>query len=152
MTLNVGMDLNELTNLCSLANARRPQDDECVFRHWDIIKDLSLVPLRWLIPILLDSHLMHFNKPQPEVWLGPPLQAPHCETQQLVTLLEGQLNNLKVTLEQKPTNPSPLARHKKADWCVRLPAESSCEFSQRWRFSDHQQCCVTRGLRVIRRP
>lgn len=73
----------------------------------DIIKDLSLVPLRWLILILGDSRLIHFNKSQPGVWLGlPPSPAPTLltltahETQQLVMIkpnhlgstLKGQLN------------------------------------------------------------
>lgn len=36
-----------------------------------IITVLSLVPLRWFIPILVDSRLMHLDKSQPEVWVTP---------------------------------------------------------------------------------
>lgn len=36
-----------------------------------IIAVLSLVPLRWFIPILVDSRLMHLDKSRPEVWVSP---------------------------------------------------------------------------------
>lgn len=36
-----------------------------------IITVLSLVPLRWFIPNLVDSRLMHLDKSQPEVWVTP---------------------------------------------------------------------------------
>lgn len=140
------MDLNESTDLCSLANessARHPEDDECVFRvaamhrHWDIIKDLSLVPLRWLILLLVDSRLMHFNKPSLRSGSVPP----HCSPrpQPRPNNLSPSWRSIKqfeghVEAEANKSLFSSLARHKKADWCVCLLAESSFEFSQRWRF------------------
>lgn len=43
----------------------------CVCKKKGIIMVLSLVPLRWFIPIPVDSRLMHLDKSQPEVWVTP---------------------------------------------------------------------------------
>lgn len=157
MTLNVRMGANEPTNLCSLANENSPQDDECVFRvapmhwHWDIIKDLSPVPLRWLILILVDSRLMHFNKPglrSGSVLLcGPRTAHSVSPSWRSIKLFESHVKavpiNLSTLLSLVIKRPSGVF----ACWPSQAASfpndEGSC---------DHQQCCVTPGLRVIRRP
>lgn len=114
--------------------------------HRDIIKDLSLVPLRWLILILVDSRLMHFNKSQPEVWLGPHSAAPrtaHPDWRMRPYNLSPSWRSTKQfeghVKAETDKSLLLLARHKRADSSVCwtnycLLAESSCEFSQWWRF------------------
>lgn len=149
MTLSVRMNLNKSTNLSSwpmktvhmMINVRWSRSDALTQGHYqrfvtgaaEVINSHSG-----------DSRLMHFNKSQPEVWLGPPLRPPHCSPR-----LRTRPNNLSPSwrstkqfeghvLAETNTSLLFLARHKKADSTVcwtnyRLLAESSCEFSQWWR-------------------
>lgn len=139
-----------------------------------IITVLSLVPLRWFIPILVDSRLMHLDKSQPEVWVTPQHTRLCLSLDPSGPALAGCSTRLERLLSHFPS-PGALAAAGGCAWCHKC-ATKSCLNAQRaplrlclfeetpWSVvsftssevcdafggCDHHQSAVTRGLRVIR--